>query len=127
MYLFSRFAASKSYHRALVAIVSAICIVMQPAPAAVGSSFGGVITSITTNTDLGTITIVTSGTDNGRPACTILHAWAIALNSANNQVYAQLLTAFATQSTVYMWGANVCSVSANLETLVQLQVGGAAP
>ena len=127
MNLFSRFAASKSKHRVLVATASAICIVMQSAPAAAGSSYGGVITSITTNTDLGTVTIVTNGVDNGRPACTTLHAWAIALNPANSQVYAQLLMAYATQSIVYMWGDSVCSVSANLETLVQLQVGGPAP
>ena len=108
-------------------IAAAACAIVLSAPASAGSSYGGVITNIITNTDLGIIEIHTNGTDNGRPACTQAGEWAIALNSANNQVYAQLLTAYATQATVYMWGDGVCSVSSSIETLVQLQVGGPSP
>jgi hypothetical protein len=130
MYLFTRFAATTGKYRTLVkTIVAAICTVMLSAPASAGSTYGGVIVNIVTNTDLGYILILTNGTPNGRPTCAAgsLESWAIALNAANNQVYAQLLTAYATQANVYMWGDGACSINSGIETLVQFQMGGSPP
>jgi hypothetical protein len=91
------------------------------------STVGGVITSITTNTDLGVIYIATNGSRNGgscgsnpSPSST---TWVIALSPANNQVYAQLLTAYATQATINIWGDSTCNVLAGFETPTQLQIG----
>jgi hypothetical protein len=112
----------------ITTILAPICAFVFSAPVLAGSTFGGVITSITTNSDLGIISIVSNGTNNGTPACsTTPGGWALALTPANNQVYAQLLMAFSTQSTVYIWGDGVCTVNSGIETLVQLQVGGTTP
>jgi hypothetical protein len=87
-----------------------------------GSSTGGVITSIYTNTDFGQITIVTNGTRSGQPSCATSPNWILAMTTANAQVYAQLLTAFATQSTVNFTGDGLCNVNSSAETLVQVQI-----
>lgn len=85
-----------------------------------GSSSGGVITSIYTNTDLGQITIVTNGTRVSQPACATTANWVLPLS--NTQTYAQLLTAFATQSPINLWGDGLCNVNSSAETLVQVQI-----
>lgn len=88
--------------------------------ASAGTSTGGVITSIYTNTDAGQITIVTNGTRSGAPTCATTPNWVLPLS--NTQVYAQLLTAFATQSPINLWGDGLCDVNSSAETLVQVQI-----
>lgn len=116
-----------NHRRILIAVLATIGAATFSAEACAGSTLGGVIQNITTNTDEGVIFITTNGTRGGTPSCATnltssTTTWAIALASANNQVYAQLLTAFTTQATVNMWGDGVCSVNSGSETLVQLQI-----
>jgi len=113
--------------RALIAVLAAMGAAVFSAEACAGSTSGGVIQNITTNTDLGVIEITTSGTRAGTPPCSTTWTsstttWVISLTPANNQVYAQLLTAFATQATVNMWGDGLCPGGIASETLVQLQI-----
>ena len=114
-----------SARKRAIAVVSAPAIFGALAfagSAFAGSSTGGVITSIYTNTDYGQITIVTNGTRAGQPVCASTANWVLAMTTANAQVYAQLLTAFATQSTVTITGDGLCNVNSTAETLVQVQV-----
>ena len=125
----AQFISATCKHRSvLIAILAAVGPAVFSAQAYAGSTLGGVILNITTNTDEGVIFITTNGTRGGTPPCNTnwtssTTTWAIALAPANNQVYAQLLTAFATQATVNMWGDGLCNVNSATETLVQLQIG----
>jgi len=130
MYSLTRLAAvSRGCVSVTKATAAVICTAALCAPVSAGSALGGVITSVTTNSDLQLIYVTTTGFHNGTPACASANTshWALALNPANNQVYAQLLTALTTQMPVFIWGDGVCNVTPAIETLVQLQVGGTSP
>jgi hypothetical protein len=92
--------------------------------ASAGSTIGGVITSITTNTDLGGIVFINTSVAISGSCDTGSTQWVLPLSSAlDNQIYAQLLMAFATQSTVSLYGDSVCNNTYNgVETLVQVAV-----
>lgn len=123
MYLLSSSASAAFKHGAILfKALTVIGAIGFSAAASAGSDLGGVITSIYTNTDYGVITIVTNGT-RVLPACaTSTSNWVLPLTTANNPILAQLLTAFATQSTVNLWGDGLCNVSPGAETLVQVQI-----
>jgi hypothetical protein len=94
------------------------------AVASAGSTLGGVITSITLNTDEGSFAFIsTSASKNGTPACSTNTGaqWVLPLTSAlDNQIYAQLLAALASQSRVDLYGDGVCNAVSDIETLVQV-------
>ena len=80
------------------------------ASASAGEASGGVITSFTTNTDAGWLYVTTNGTRTGAPSCTTAPSyWALPLTTAYSPVYAQLLTAFTTQTPISLWGDGICA------------------
>lgn len=97
-----------------------VCVV-----ASAGSTNGALITSITTNTDFGSYVLInTSVTKAGAPSCATNtgYQWVLPLSSAlDNQIYAQLLAAFASQSTVNLAGDGACTAFGGVETVVQVQ------
>jgi hypothetical protein len=115
--------ASAAYKRrtVLIMILAVVGAIGFSAAASAGDALSGVITSIYTNTDYGVMTIVTNGTRD-LPACATTPNWVLPLTTGNNPIVAQLLTAFATQSTVSLWGDGLCNVSPGAETLVQVQI-----
>jgi hypothetical protein len=96
------------------------------AVASAGATSNAVITSITTNTDFGSYVLInTSVAKGGTPSCATNtgYQWVLPLSSTlDNQIYAQLLAAFAGQSTVNLGGDGACDAFSGIETLVQVQV-----